>query len=133
MNHEFEAIDLSGEVHKGEAIKTAIRNGVASHVQTVGKGGLLMTFARLSAHYQLGLEVELALTNEQLFSETQGRYIVSVKENQSLDLDCAIKVGSFTQDGKFVVSNKNTKVTRDVNELNELWEGAIPKCMTTTD
>lgn len=133
VNHEFEAIDLSGEVHKGEAIKTAIRNGVASHVQTVGKGGLLMTFARLSAHYQLGLEVELALTNEQLFSETQGRYIVSVKENQSLDLDCAIKVGSFTQDGKFVVSNKNTKVTRDVNELNELWEGAIPKCMTTTD
>ncbi|MBO1213932.1 phosphoribosylformylglycinamidine synthase subunit PurL [Staphylococcus nepalensis] len=133
VNHEFEAIDLSGEVRKGEAIKTAIRNGVASHVQTVGKGGLLMTFARLSAHYQLGLEVELALTNEQLFSETQGRYIVSVKENQSLDLDCAIKVGSFTQDGKFVVSNKNTKVTRDVNELNELWEGAIPKCMTTTD
>ena len=30
-------IDLSDEVEKGESIKQAIRNGVASHVQTVGK------------------------------------------------------------------------------------------------
>ena len=37
VNHEFEAIDLSDEVTKGEAVKKAIRNGVASHVQTVGK------------------------------------------------------------------------------------------------
>lgn len=42
MNHEFEEIDLSDEVEKGESIKQAIRNGVASHVQTVGKGGLLL-------------------------------------------------------------------------------------------
>ena len=26
------------------------------HVQTVGKGGLLITLARISAHYGLGLE-----------------------------------------------------------------------------
>src|SRR5699024_3283993 len=43
VNHEFEAIDLSEEVQKGEAIKKAIREGVASHVQTVGKGGLLVS------------------------------------------------------------------------------------------
>ncbi|NQD99830.1 phosphoribosylformylglycinamidine synthase subunit PurL, partial [Staphylococcus xylosus] len=32
VNHEFEAIDLSNEVQKGESIKQVIRNGVASHV-----------------------------------------------------------------------------------------------------
>lgn len=53
VNHEFEAIDLSDEVSKGEAIKQAIRSGVASHVQTVGKGGLLLALARISAHYHL--------------------------------------------------------------------------------
>ena len=43
---EFESIDLSDEVSKGKLIKQAIRNGIASHVQTVGKGGLLVTLAK---------------------------------------------------------------------------------------
>ncbi|PTK83099.1 phosphoribosylformylglycinamidine synthase II, partial [Staphylococcus haemolyticus] len=87
VKHEFEAIDLRDEVAKGEAVKAAIRNGVASHVQTVGKGGLLITLARISAHYSLGIEAQLNLSNAQLFSETQGRYIIAVKEGQTLDID----------------------------------------------
>ena len=133
VNHEVETIDLSNEVKRGESIKRAIRNGIASHVQTVGKGGLLMTFARISAHYQMGLNVTLNLKNEQLFSETQGRYVVAVKGDQPLDIADAIKVGTLTEDGKFVVSNGDTLISRDVKQLNEQWEGAIPKCMTTTD
>ena len=57
VNHEYESLDLSSEVEKGESIKTAIREGLLSHVQTVGKGGLLITLAKLSAHYGLGLKV----------------------------------------------------------------------------
>ncbi|OEK60545.1 phosphoribosylformylglycinamidine synthase [Staphylococcus equorum] len=133
VNHEFEAIDLSDEVRKGEAIKQTIRNGVASHVQTVGKGGLLVTLARISAYHQLGMNVNLDITNEQLFSETQGRYVVAVKEGQSFDVENAVEIGKLTQDGQFLVSNKEVQVTREVKNLNELWEGAIPKCMTTVD
>ncbi len=87
VNHEFESIDLSDEVSKGKSIKQAIRNGIASHVQTVGKGGLLVTLAKISAHYHLGMQAQLDVTNAQLFSETQGRYIVIVKEGQTLDID----------------------------------------------
>ncbi|KRG10608.1 phosphoribosylformylglycinamidine synthase subunit PurL [Staphylococcus sp. NAM3COL9] len=133
VNHEFEAIDLSDEVRKGESIKQAIRDGIASHVQTIGKGGLLVTLARISAHYQLGMNVNLDVTNEQLFSETQGRYIVAVKEGQTFDVENAVEIGKLTQDGKFFVSNKEVQVSREVKNLNELWEGAIPKCMTTVD
>ncbi|WP_426428928.1 phosphoribosylformylglycinamidine synthase subunit PurL [Staphylococcus equorum] len=133
VNHEFEAIDLSDEVRKGESIKQVIRNGVASHVQTVGKGGLLVTLARISAHYQLGMNVNLDVTNEQLFSETQGRYVVAVKEGQSFDAENAVEIGKLTQNNHFLVSNKEVQVTREVKNLNELWEGAIPKCMTTVD
>jgi len=133
VNHEFEAIDLSEEVQKGEAIKKAIREGVASHVQTVGKGGLLVSLARISAHYQLGMNVNLDITNEQFFSETQGRYLVAVKEGQSLNIDNAVEVGKLTEDGQFQVSNQNVQMRRDVKNLNELWEGAIPTCMTSVD
>lgn len=133
VNHEFESIDLSQEVRKGESIKQAIREGVASHVQTVGKGGLLLTLARISAHYQLGLQAKLSVTNAQLFSETQGRYIVIVKNGQSLNCDHAVEIGKVTNDQQFKVTNEQSEIVRDVNHLNDLWEGAIPQCMTATD
>lgn len=133
VNHEFESIDLSQEVRKGESIKQAIREGVASHVQTVGKGGLLLTLARISAHYQLGLQAKLSVTNAQLFSETQGRYIVIVKNGQSLNCDHAVEIGKVTNDQQFKVTNEQSEIVRDVKHLNDLWEGAIPQCMTATD
>lgn len=133
VNHEFESIDLSEEVRKGESIKQAIREGVASHVQTVGKGGLLLTLARISAHYQLGLQAKLSVTNAQLYSETQGRYIVIVKNGQSLNCDHAVEIGKVTNDQQFKVTNEQSEIVRDVKHLNDLWEGAIPQCMTATD
>ncbi|WP_436965628.1 phosphoribosylformylglycinamidine synthase subunit PurL [Staphylococcus shinii] len=133
VNHEFEAIDLSDEVQKGESIKQVIRNGIASHVQTVGKGGLLLTLARMTAHYQLGLNAQLNVTNAQLFSETQGRYIVAVKEGQTLDIESSIEIGQLTHDDQFKVANNEIQITRDVQNLTDIWEGAIPKCMTATD
>lgn len=133
VNHEFEAIDLSDEVAKGEAVKNAIRNGVASHVQTVGKGGLLITLARLSAHYSLGLEASVNLTDAQLFSETQGRYIITVKEGQALNIDDAIEIGQLTDVDEFKVTNAQSSIVKKVSEIKESWEGAIAQCLTTVD
>lgn len=133
VNHEFEAIDLSDEVEKGESIKEAIRNGVASHVQTVGKGGLLLTLAKISAYYNLGLNAQLDMTNAQLFSETQGRYIISVKDGQSLDVNQAIEIGQLTSDGTFEVSNSEVTISKKVSDIKHTWEGAIAQCLTTQD
>ncbi|WP_154835844.1 phosphoribosylformylglycinamidine synthase subunit PurL [Staphylococcus pasteuri] len=133
VNHEFESIDLSKEAEKGEAIKEAIRNGIASHVQTVGKGGLLITLAKMSAYYDLGLEAHVNVSNPQLFSESQGRYIVAVKANQSLNIDGAIEIGQLTHTNQFNVSNEQTKITKEVTDIKHVWEGAIHQCLTTQD
>lgn len=133
VNHESEALDLSEEVAKGEAIKKAIRDGKASHVQTVGKGGLLITLARFSAYYGLGVDVKLDVTDAQLFSESQGRYIVAVKDGQTLDIPGAQEIGTVTNNNEFKVTNGQTTVEDNVSTLNEIWEGAIPQCMTSAD
>ena len=133
VNHEFESIDLSDEVAKGEAVKSAIRNGAASHVQTVGKGGLLITLAKISAHYDLGLEAKIDVSNAQLFSESQGRYIISVKENESLNIENAIEIGQFNDGNQFVVSNNQTTIIKNVADIKDVWEGAISQCLTTQD
>ena len=133
VNHEYEEIDLGDEVAKGEAIKTSIRNGIASHVQTVGKGGLLITLAKISAYYNLGLEAKVELSDAQLFSETQGRYVVAVKEGQTLDVDGAIKIGELTDVDEFKVSNTISTITEKVSDIKAIWEGAISECLTTVD
>ncbi|MGX0341009.1 phosphoribosylformylglycinamidine synthase subunit PurL [Staphylococcus hominis] len=133
VNHEYEEIDLGDEVAKGEAIKTSIRNGIASHVQTVGKGGLLITLAKISAYYNLGLEAKVELSDAQLFSETQGRYVVAVKEGQTLDVDGAIKIGELTDVDEFKVSNTTSTITEKVSDIKAIWEGAISECLTTVN
>lgn len=133
VNHEYEEIDLGDEVAKGEAIKTSIRNGIASHVQTVGKGGLLITLAKISAYYNLGLEAKVELSDAQLFSETQGRYVVAVKEGQTLDVDGAIKIGELTDVDEFKVFNTTSTITEKVSDIKAIWEGAISECLTTVD
>ena len=133
VNHESEEIDLSQEVQKGEAVKKLVRDGRASHVQTVGKGGLAITLARMSAFYDLGMDVSLSLTNAQLFSETQGRYVVAVKDDQPVNIEGAIAIGSFTDNNNFVVSNGDSVLEDKVSNLKEVWEGAIAQCMTTKD
>ena len=133
VNHEFESIDLSDEISKGKSIKQAIRNGIASHVQTVGKGGLLVTLAKISAHYDLGMQAQLDVTNAQLFSETQGRYIVIVKEGQTLDIDQAQEIGQLTHQQSFDISNSDVKIKENVSDIKQKWEGAIVQCLTTQD
>ena len=57
VNHELESIDLSSEVKKGESIKTAIRQrGIITCSKRLVKVCLLITLAKLSAHYGLGLK-----------------------------------------------------------------------------
>lgn len=129
VNHEHCEIDLNKEVQRGETIKKAIVDGKASHVQAIGKGGIAIGLAKLSAHFNLGVEVDLELTNAQLFSETQGRYIVVAKEGEAIDIDGAIEIGKLTNDSQFKLSNQTTQLTDDVKNIREQLKGAIGQCM----
>ncbi|QDW91966.1 phosphoribosylformylglycinamidine synthase subunit PurL [Staphylococcus chromogenes] len=133
VNHESEHIDLTQEVHRGEAIREAIRNGQLSHVQTVGKGGALITLARMSAYYDLGIDATLPFEKAMFFSETPGRYIVSVKEGQTFNLKDAIKIGTFVDKDVFKVQSSDAVIERQKSEIKREWEGAIEACMTSAD
>ncbi|MDU1529122.1 MAG: phosphoribosylformylglycinamidine synthase II, partial [Staphylococcus warneri] len=95
--------------------------------------GLLITLAKISAHYDLGLEAKIDVSNAQLFSESQGRYIISVKENESLNIENAIEIGQFNDGNQFVVSNNQTTIIKNVADIKDVWEGAISQCLTTQD
>ena len=48
------------------------------------------------------------------YSETQGRYVVAVKEGQTLDVDGAIKIGELTDVDEFKVSNATSTITKSL-------------------
>lgn len=133
VNHESEHIDLIQEVHRGEAIREAVRNGQLSHVQTVGKGGALITLARMSAYYDLGIDATLPFEKAMFFSETPGSYIVSVKEGQTFNMKDAIKIGTFVDKDVFKVQSSDAVIERQKSEIKREWEGAIEACMTSAD
>ena len=93
----------------------------------------MITLARFSAYYGLGVDVKLDVTDAQLFSESQGRYIVAVKDGQNLDIPEVQEIGTVTDNNEFKVTNGQTTVEDNVSTLNEIWEGAIPQCMTSAD
>ena len=69
-----------------------------------------------------------------LFSESQSRYLVTVKEENREQFEAIIeaqRIGRVTADKKLVVKNANDElvVQLDVDELENAWKNAIPREM----
>ena len=61
----------------------AITDGLVSSAHDLAEGGLAIALAESAFANGLGVDVEVDLTNAQLFSETQGRFVLSISpENQ---------------------------------------------------
>lgn len=126
--HEEVAIDLALEAERGAAIRELITGGKLSHVQAVGKGGIAIKLAQMAAYLESGIEAKVDVPVEQLFSETQGRYLLIAKEE--IDLQDAVKIGTFGTE-RFRVEANNGVVEQDVNSIIRTWRGAIDQCMTS--
>lgn len=68
----------------------------------------------------------------QLFSESQSRFLVSVKpENEAafaklMELEKVYRLGVVTADETIRVKHKEELVTASTSDLRSIWEGAIP-------
>ncbi len=98
--------------------------GLLSCFETVGKGGLLITLAQLKSHC-IQLKSSIDITNAQLFSETQGRYVVSVKSGKTLNIDNAIEIGLLTDSDNFKVTTPYTEISENVPDLNKYGKGQL--------
>lgn len=120
-------IDLALEKKRGEAIRKLITEGHVSHVQAVGKGGLAVKLAQIAAYFETGVEVTFHLPAEQLFSESQGRYILI---GNDIELEGAVKVGTFGTDSIKIAYN-NGEINKETTSVINRWKGAIESCMTS--
>ncbi len=127
-------IDLNVELARQEALLAAIQNGLVQSAHDVSEGGLGVALAESTFGTDgLGADIQIDLDSEaSLFSETQSRFVVTVKPEHREAFAAAVKdakeVGTVTNDGVFTVKNQEGQqwIHAAVNELERAWKGAIP-------
>ncbi|MCY7539055.1 phosphoribosylformylglycinamidine synthase subunit PurL [Bacillus pumilus] len=127
-------IDLNVELSRQEALLAAIQNGLVQSAHDVSEGGLGVALAESTFGTDgLGADIQIDLNSEaSLFSETQSRFVVTVKPKHREAFAAAVKdakeVGTVTNDGVFTVKNQEGQqwIHAAVNELERAWKGAIP-------
>lgn len=129
-------IDLHVEKIRQEQLLNAIKKGIVVSAHDVSEGGLAVTLAEsVFNDKKLGLQVELDgdLTT-QLFSETQSRILVSVKEDDEEEFKSMVqdakRIGYVTDSGKFLVQSKGKIIIQElVATLQDIWRHAIPNAL----
>ncbi|MGY3717687.1 phosphoribosylformylglycinamidine synthase subunit PurL [Sutcliffiella cohnii] len=126
------SIDLNVEMKRQAELLAAIRSGYVQSAHDIAEGGLAVAVAESvmgNEHVGAKIRVQGDVTTA-LFSETQSRYIVSVKPEHRdafLALVDATEIGSVTTDSILSIQAGEEEIVRlTSNEMTAAWKGAIP-------
>ncbi|WP_414429497.1 phosphoribosylformylglycinamidine synthase subunit PurL [Anoxybacillus flavithermus] len=132
-------IDLHVEAERQQQLLTAIRAGVVASAHDISEGGLAIALAECLVSTN-GLGAYVTIDGDiaaELFSETQSRFIVSVKKEhrQAFEqLVQAICIGEVTNDEMLHVVNEDTSIIHvPVETMRNVWKGAIPCLLKSKD
>jgi len=126
-------IDLEVEASRQTQLLSAIQEGLVSSAHDIAEGGLAVALAECVMNAD-GLGAKVVIHGEavtELFSETQSRFVVSVKrEHQEMfeQLVEAKLIGEVTDEGVLLIENgQSEEVLRlPVEQMRSVWKGAIP-------
>lgn len=125
-------LDLDTEVKVQKQILSAIRAGLVASAHDISEGGFAVALAE-SCMGAKGLGAEVEVTGNPvsaLFSESQSRFILSVKKENQAEFEKMVDaklIGQVTGNPVLQIScNGETVINQQVDELRKEWEGAIP-------
>ncbi|MGG6432837.1 phosphoribosylformylglycinamidine synthase subunit PurL [Anoxybacillus sp. D401a] len=132
-------IDLHVEAERQQQLLTAIRAGVVASAHDISEGGLAVALAECLMSTK-GLGAYVTIDGDvvaELFSETQSRFIVSVKKEhrQAFEqLVQAVCIGEVTNDGTLHVMSGDACILHvPVETMRNVWKGAIPCLLRSKD
>ncbi|MCM3711454.1 phosphoribosylformylglycinamidine synthase subunit PurL [Sporosarcina luteola] len=134
------AIDLEVEATRQQALLKAIQSRLVQSATDLSEGGFAIALCEKAFDAE-GLGAEVTVTGSAvtaLFSETQSRFLVTVKEELATAFEAivtdAVKVGTVTDQNKIVITGDNDAVLIDgtVEEFRSDWKGAIP-CLLNSE
>lgn len=125
-------IDLDIEEKNQKQVLSAIRAGVVASAHDIAEGGLAIAVAEsLFGSKELGAKIEITgdITSA-LFSETQSRFLVSVKKENQFKFESLVDatlIGEVNNTSTLqIYSNEQLVLNQKVEDLENAWRGAIP-------
>ncbi|MEK3888371.1 phosphoribosylformylglycinamidine synthase subunit PurL [Bacillus sp. FSL K6-3431] len=126
-------INLDIEAKRQKELLEAIQSGLVVSAHDIAEGGFAVALAE-SVFGDKGLGVKMNVTGDttvELFSETQSRFIVTIKAGNKEQFENVVEdakaIGTVTDSGILeVLVNEEEVICENVKELESLWKGAIP-------
>ncbi|KYG28086.1 phosphoribosylformylglycinamidine synthase subunit PurL [Alkalihalobacillus trypoxylicola] len=125
-------LNLKVEKERQKQLLQAIQAGLVASAHDVSEGGISVALAECMTSGNVGAKVSLtgeAVTN--LFSESQSRFIVTVKNENRQSFENIIQatlIGEVTSTPKLEITDNQGKALLEAtqDEIVKAWKGAIP-------
>lgn len=126
--------DLAVEKSNQDLVLSAIKSDLVASAHDCAEGGLAVAVAESAFTNQLGVDITMEMPVENLFAETQSRFVLSVipekqAEFEALAGDKAVKIGEVTNTGDLKLTALGGEINVATKKAEELWEEAIPCLM----
>ncbi|UQS86746.1 phosphoribosylformylglycinamidine synthase subunit PurL [Nicoliella spurrieriana] len=130
ISGKIEHFDLATEATNQKLVHEAIVKHLVDSVHDVSEGGVIVTLLETLFDNELGFNGQTDLTREQLFSETQSRFVITVaRQNQAafeqLVGGHATMLGTTTDDVQLDLKLSNDHLKLDVNEMKQTWKEGL--------
>lgn len=126
--------DLAVEKANQELVLSVIKAGLVESAHDCAEGGLAVAIAESAFNNHLGVDVNVEMPVENLFAETQSRFVLSIKPEKKAAFEAfvgekAIKIGEVTNTGELKLTAVGGDITVSTEKAEKLWEEAIPCLM----
>lgn len=127
-------IDMSKVKMIQQNVLNSIKSGLVESCHDISEGGLAVALSEAAFENQLGFEIKTGLNDQQLFSETPGRFLVSVAPENQAAFEKAFEedfelLGKVSNDKTLRITTQNSNVELDLVQSFKNWKEAIPCLM----
>lgn len=121
-----------------QTLLSLMEDGKVASAHDLAEGGLGVALAETLFKTDLGMNLKLDLTKNQLFSETAGRFVVTVKKEDAAAFEAALGddatlIGEVTNSHWLQLRLADGNLNKNVADLEQLWKEAIPCQLKSRD
>ena len=126
--NEYDIPDYKDAIDKYEKLYQAITAGNVESAYAIGFGGVIEAVSKMAFGNKLGVEIEEAMSPDDLIAKDYGSIILEMNENKvsELGIPCAV-IGKVIDKPEFIYGN--TDVSMD--EALEAWTSKLEKVFPT--
>ena len=130
LKGDLRPLDLNQEKLHQDLIRQAINQGLLKSCHDLSEGGLAVALSESAFQNDLGFEIETKLTSQQMFSETQSRFLVTVSPKDQRAFENLVQrdfelLGFVSSQNIFKITTADETVQIDGQTAKSSWKEAI--------